>query len=182
MTRLRSFIAAASARQVRLLARLRVPLGFVFGATVLWLAQPTWTTLARGSVFALAGEALRIWAAGHLEKSKEVTRSGPYAWMRHPLYLGSALIAIGIALAGDNRAASLLIALYLGTALPAAVVAEEKHLREKFGDAYEAYARRESAPVARRFSLARARANREHHTIVGVLIGLALLALKVRLS
>jgi protein-S-isoprenylcysteine O-methyltransferase Ste14 len=167
---------------IRLLARLRVPLGFVFGAIVLWLAQPTWTTLARGAAFALAGEALRIWAAGHLEKSKEVTRSGPYAWMRHPLYLGSALMAIGVAVASGNRTASLLIALYLGTAFPAAVVAEEKHLREKFGDAYDKYARHEDAPVARRFSLARARENREHHTIVGVLIGFALLALKVRLS
>jgi protein-S-isoprenylcysteine O-methyltransferase Ste14 len=167
---------------IRVLARLRVPLGFVFGAIVLWLAQPTWTTLARGAAFALAGEALRLWAAGHLEKSREVTRSGPYAWMRHPLYLGSALIAIGIALAGDNRTASLLIAFYLGTTLPAAVVAEEKHLREKFGDAYDTYAKHEAAPVARRFSLARARANREHHTIVGVLIGFALLALKIRMS
>lgn len=167
---------------IRLLARLRVPLGFVFGAIVYWLAQPTETTLARGAVFAFAGEALRVWAAGHLEKSKEVTRSGPYAWMRHPLYLGSALIAVGIAVAGANRVASLLIALYLGTTLPAAVLSEEKHLREKFGGEYEAYAARRAAPVDRRFSLARARQNREHRTIVGVLIGFALLAWKVQLS
>jgi protein-S-isoprenylcysteine O-methyltransferase Ste14 len=167
---------------IRLLARLRVPLGFVFGALVLWLAQPTWTTLARGAVFAMAGEALRIWAAGHLEKSKEVTRSGPYAYMRHPLYLGSALIAVGIAVAGASRIASLLIALYIGTTLPAAVLSEERHLREKFGAAYDSYARHEAAPVTRRFSIARARHNREHHTAAGVSIGLAMLALKVWLS
>jgi protein-S-isoprenylcysteine O-methyltransferase Ste14 len=130
-------------------------------------------------VFALAGEALRVWAAGHLEKSKEVTRSGPYAYMRHPLYLGSALIAVGVAVAGEHRVASLLIALYLGTTLPAAVLAEEKHLREKFGPEYDAYVARQAAPMPRPFSLARALRNREHHTIAGLIAGFALLALKV---
>jgi protein-S-isoprenylcysteine O-methyltransferase Ste14 len=165
---------------IRLLSRFRVPLGFLFGAMVWWLAQPTWPSLFRGALFALAGEALRLWAAGHLEKSKEVTRSGPYARMRHPLYLGSALIAVGIAMAGQSRAASLLIALYLGTTLPAAVVAEERHLREKFGSEYDEYAARRAAPMERRFSLARALGNREHHTIAGAIAGFVLLALKLR--
>jgi protein-S-isoprenylcysteine O-methyltransferase Ste14 len=162
-------------------ARMRVPLGFLFGAIVLWLAQPTWSSLVRGAVFAVVGEALRLWAAGHLEKSKEVTRSGPYAYMRHPLYLGSALIAIGVAVAGESRVASLLIALYLGTTLPAAVLSEEKHLREKFGPEYDAYAAKQAAPMQRPFSMARAIGNREHHTIAGVIAGFALLALKVAL-
>jgi protein-S-isoprenylcysteine O-methyltransferase Ste14 len=163
----------------RFLSRFRVLLGFVFGAVVLWLAQPTWESLVRGSVFALAGEALRLWAAGHLEKSKEVTRSGPYAYMRHPLYLGSAFIAIGVAIAAENRVASLLIALYLGTTLPAAVLAEERHLREKFGAEYDAYAARQATPMVRSFSMTRARQNREHHTIAGLIAGFALLALKI---
>ena len=179
MTRLRAYIQRASARQVRLLSRFRVLLGFVFGAFVLWLAQPTWESLVRGSVFALAGEALRWWAAGHLEKSKEVTRSGPYAYMRHPLYLGSAFIAIGVAIAAQSRVASLLIALYLGTTLPAAVLAEERHLREKFGAEYDAYAARQATPMVRSFSLTRALQNREHHTIAGVIAGFGLLALKI---
>jgi protein-S-isoprenylcysteine O-methyltransferase Ste14 len=165
----------------RLLARFRVPLGFLFGAIVLWLAQPTWSSLIRGAVFALAGEALRLWAAGHLEKSTEVTRSGPYARMRHPLYLGSAFIAVGVAVAAESRAASLLIALYLGTTLPAAVLAEERHLREKFGPEYDAYAMRKAAPMERRFSMARALRNREHHTMAGIIAGFALLALKAAL-
>jgi protein-S-isoprenylcysteine O-methyltransferase Ste14 len=164
---------------IGLLARFRVPLGFLLGAIVLWLAQPTWPSLARGAVFALAGEALRLWAAGHLEKSKEVTRSGPYAYMRHPLYLGSAIIAIGVAVAAASRPASLLIALYLGTALPAAVLSEERHLREKFGAEYDAYAARQAAPMARAFSMTRALGNREHHTIAGVIAGFMLLAVKV---
>jgi protein-S-isoprenylcysteine O-methyltransferase Ste14 len=167
---------------IRLLARLRVPLGFVFGALVWWLAEPRWASLMRGATFALAGEALRIWAAGHLEKSQEVTRSGPYAYMRHPLYLGSALIAVGIAVAGGTRTASLLIALYIGTTLPAAVLSEERHLREKFGGEYDAYVNRQTMPLTRPFSFARARRNREHHTIGGVVAGFFLLALKIWLS
>lgn len=169
------------ARLAVALARRRVLLGFVVGAVVLWLAQPTWDSLLLGGVFALAGEALRLWAAGHLEKSKEVTRSGPYAYMRHPLYLGSAFIAVGVAVAGGSRIASLLIALYLGTTLPAAVVAEERHLREKFGPEYDAYAAKQAPPMERRFSFARAIGNREHHTIAGVIAGFALLALKAAL-
>jgi protein-S-isoprenylcysteine O-methyltransferase Ste14 len=150
--------------------------------TALWLAEPTWASLLRSLPFVAGGEALRIWAAGHLEKSREVTRSGPYAWMRHPLYFGSAMIAIGLVMASASRPVSLLIAFYLGTAIPAAVLAEEKHLREKFGGDYDAYKAHQAPPMTRRFSLGRAIVNREHHTIAGIAIGFALLALKVQLS
>lgn len=193
MTRLRAFLRSASAPQVRLLARWRarlaealvrrrVTLGFLVGALVLWLAEPTWTSMVRSFPFVLAGEALRVWAAGHLQKSREITRSGPYQRMRHPLYFGTALIAIGLAMASASRPVSLVIALYVGTAIPAAVLAEEKHLREKFGGDYDAYKAHQAPPMTRRFSLARALDNREHHTITGVAIGFALLALKVQLS
>src|SRR5690606_27058596 len=66
-------------------ARLRVPLGFLFGGVVLWLATPTFYTLTAGGAIACAGEGLRIWAAGHLNKAREVTTSGPYRWLAHPL-------------------------------------------------------------------------------------------------
>lgn len=167
---------------ITLLARWRVGLGFVFGWFVLWLAQPTVELLARGAVVAAAGEALRIWAAGHLEKSREVTRSGPYRWFRHPLYLGSTLIAIGVAVASGRGIVMVVIAVYVLTTIPAAILAEEAHLREKFSGDYDAYKMRQATPMVRRFSLARALANREHQTVLGVLIGFALLALKVQLS
>src|SRR5260221_8388939 len=83
------------ARVDQALARSRVPLGFVFGAVVMWLAQPTFATLAAGGAIAALGELLRVWAAGHLEKGREVTRSGPYRLIRHPLYTGSAGIGAG---------------------------------------------------------------------------------------
>jgi protein-S-isoprenylcysteine O-methyltransferase Ste14 len=167
---------------IRFLAQWRVPLGFLFGAIVLWLAEPTPSTLIVGGALAAIGESIRIWAAGHLEKGREVTRSGPYRWMRHPLYLGSSLIAAGIAVASDSRIVAALVAIYVFTTLPAAILSEEAHLREKFGGDYEAYRARQAAPMMRHFSAARARYNREHHTIAGVLIGFALLALKAQLS
>ena len=63
------------------------------------MARPTWLTWSAGLAVASVGEALRIWAAGHLEKGREVTRSGPYRWTRHPLYAGSAIIALGVVIA-----------------------------------------------------------------------------------
>jgi protein-S-isoprenylcysteine O-methyltransferase Ste14 len=75
-------------RLTAFLVRRRVTLGFVVAAAALLLARPTWKTWSAGLAIACAGEALRIWAAGHLDKSREVTRSGPYQWTRHPLMSG----------------------------------------------------------------------------------------------
>jgi protein-S-isoprenylcysteine O-methyltransferase Ste14 len=163
----------------RLLARWRVFLGFVFAGIVIRLATPTWSSLALGAAIIFSGEALRLWAAGHLEKSREVTRSGPYRYTRHPLYLGSSLIGIGLAVGARNIVVAVLIAAYLAATLTAAMRSEEAHLREKFGDAYDAYAEKRAAPMDRAFSWARAVHNREHHTMAGLLIGLCLLAAKI---
>lgn len=163
----------------RRLARWRVSLGFACGFLALWLARPTWTSLAVGSAVALVGEAIRVWAAGHLEKSREVTASGPYRFVRHPLYLGSALLGAGFAIASASIAVAVMAALYLGTTIPAAIRAEEAHLREKFGEAYDAYVGRQHEPVRRTFSLRRAVANREHQTLAGLLGAMGVLAAKV---
>ena len=160
------------------IARWRVPLGFLFAALALWLAQPTAWSLQAGAVIAAAGEAIRIWAAGHLEKGREVTASGPYAFTRHPLYLGSSVIGIGLAVAGASVALALVVGLYLSVTLTAAIRTEEAHLTDKFGDRYPAY-RDGRVSVERRFSLARATANREYRAVAGVVIGFALLALKL---
>jgi protein-S-isoprenylcysteine O-methyltransferase Ste14 len=166
---------------IRLLARWRVSLGFVFAALVLWLATPSLRALLIGAAVALAGESIRLWAAGHLEKSKEVTQSGPYRYTRHPLYLGSSLIGVGMAIAANNLVVFVIVAAYLGLTLTAAMRSEEAHLREKFGDAYDAYAEKRAIKVERSFSWQRAIYNREHHTIAGVLTGLLLLAGKMAL-
>jgi protein-S-isoprenylcysteine O-methyltransferase Ste14 len=163
----------------RLLARWRVFLGFVSAALVLWLATPSWRSLVLGAAITVLGESLRVWAAGHLEKSQEVTRSGPYRFTRHPLYLGSTLIGIGLAVAAHHRIAALVILVYLVSTLTAAMRSEEAHLRQKFGDAYDAYAEKRAAPMDRPFSWARAVRNREHHTMAGLVAGLVVLAANV---
>jgi protein-S-isoprenylcysteine O-methyltransferase Ste14 len=165
-----------------LLARRRVALGFVLAIVVLWMADPTTTSLVVGGAIAAAGELVRIWAAGHVEKSREVTRSGPYRWTRHPLYLGSSVIGAGIAVATANWIVAVLVFAYLGSTISSAIRVEEAHLREKFGDAYDAYALRQAPPMQRSFSAARAISNREHHAVAGLVLAFALLALKVGLS
>jgi protein-S-isoprenylcysteine O-methyltransferase Ste14 len=159
------------------IARLRVPLGFLCAALALWLAVPTPRSLQIGLILALAGEAIRIWAAGHLEKGREVTASGPYAFTRHPLYVGSTVMGIGLSVAAGSLAVAVLVGAYLTLTLTAAIRTEERHLTEKFGDGYPAY-REGRVSVARRFSLDRVIRNREYRAMLGLAIGFALLAVK----
>jgi len=170
------------ARLEAAVARSRVPLGFVCAAGVLWLSQPTLATLAGGGVIAVFGEAVRIWAAGHLEKGREVTQSGPYRMTRHPLYVGSAIIAAGAAVASARVSVALIIAAYMGITIVSAIRHEEASMRSAFGDAYDAYARSGSTlPVTRAFSLGRAIKNKEHKAVAGLVIFAAILALKAAL-
>jgi protein-S-isoprenylcysteine O-methyltransferase Ste14 len=160
------------------IARLRVPLGFLFGVFVLWLAQPTVRTLLIGALVAIMGEVVRLWAAGHLEKGREVTSSGPYAFTRHPLYLGSALIGVGLVVAAADLWISVVVLGYLAITYTAAIRTEEAHLTEKFGAAYPRY-RAGQMSVKRRFSLERAlKTNREYRAAIGVLVVLGILAWK----
>src|SRR6185312_13023034 len=80
-------------------AKLRVPCGFVLVAAFLWLSAPTLPSLAAGIPVSILGLALRAWAAGHLEKDSTLTVSGPYAWVRNPLYLGTLATAAGLVIA-----------------------------------------------------------------------------------
>jgi protein-S-isoprenylcysteine O-methyltransferase Ste14 len=160
-----------------MLARARVPLGFVFAVAVLWLAQPTRASLGWGVVIAAIGEGLRIWAAGHLTKSREVTMSGPYRWMAHPLYVGSSLMGAGLAVASHRVSVAVLIAIYLGATITAAVRSEEAFLRERFGDGYDGYRRGDPAPRRRRFSVP-SRWRTANRAAAGLLLAVLLLALK----
>jgi protein-S-isoprenylcysteine O-methyltransferase Ste14 len=163
------------------LARKRVALGFLTAAVVVLFSWPTWRTWTVGLVVAMIGEAIRIWAAGHLEKSREVTRSGPYRFVRHPLYAGSSLIALGVAMASNSLPVALAAALYMGATITAAIRMEEAFLRQAFGDTYARYERSDAEPMHRRFSIARAVRNREHRAVLGLVGGFGLLALKVLL-
>jgi hypothetical protein len=153
---------------------------------VLVLARPTKTSLAAGLAVALFGEALRVWAAGHLNKAREVTSSGPYRWVPHPLYIGSSIMGLGLAIMSANAVAAALIAIYLATTLTAAIRTEEAFLRAKFGDGYDRYRRgvrpatdsRRPTHDHRRFTVAQAVANGEHRTLLGVAVAVLLLVLK----
>jgi protein-S-isoprenylcysteine O-methyltransferase Ste14 len=162
----------------RRLARLRVPLGFAFAIVVLWLAAPTWRTLAWGLPIAALGELLRLWAAGHLEKSREVTRSGPYRWLRHPLYVGSSLMAAGLAVAAGSIVVAAIVAIYMATTITAAILTENAFLRQTFGADYAAWQAGTVPTVERRFSIERAMRNREYRALTGFLLLAAMLAYK----
>jgi protein-S-isoprenylcysteine O-methyltransferase Ste14 len=167
------------------LARFRVALGFVFGVLVLVLADPDGRSLAIGMSIAAAGEAIRIWAAGHLRKSREVTVSGPYRWIAHPLYVGSSVMGVGLAIACGSVIVAALIAVYLVATLTAAIKSEEAFLRRTFGEQYDLYKsgvaakrRERSAASSRRFSVDQAIANREYRAIAGLGIAILLLIWK----
>jgi protein-S-isoprenylcysteine O-methyltransferase Ste14 len=171
---------ASAAPWLRWLARARVPLGFACGILVLWLARPTQAAFAIGLPIAALGEALRVWAAGHLEKSREVTTSGPYRWMRHPLYVGSSVMGVGLAIASGSVPVAALVVLYLAATIGAAVRTEEAYLRQLFGGDYDAYrAGRLAGSVRRQFSLERALRNKEYRAVIGMLVTIALLAAKM---
>ena len=160
------------------LARYRVRLGFLAALAALWLSRPTTRSVAAGAAMAATGELLRIWAAGHLEKGREVTVSGPYRLTRHPLYVGSAVMGVGFAVASNSVGTAAIVAAYLALTIGAAIRREERHLTEKFGSAYPEYREGRLPDVARRFSAGRAMRNREYRAALGLLAVLALLLWK----
>jgi protein-S-isoprenylcysteine O-methyltransferase Ste14 len=157
------------------LARFRVPIGFVCAAVAYWLAQPSPASMLLGLFIAVPGEVLRVWAAGHIDKGHEITRSGPYRLTRHPLYLGSAIMGVGFAAAARSWVVAALVVAYLMLTLGAAMRVEEAALDEAFGGDYTAYREGRALPADRRFSAARVRANREYRAVLGFVAAFALL-------
>jgi protein-S-isoprenylcysteine O-methyltransferase Ste14 len=165
---------------MRKLARLRVPLGFAAFVVAFWLASPTSTSLLAGAGIALVGQALRVWAAGHIEKGREVTRSGPYRLMRHPLYVGSAILGFGFSVAAWSFGTVMLVMTYFLVTYVAAVRTEEATLDARFAGEYSAYREGRAEDTARRFSAQRAfGSNREYRSVVGLVGVFALLWLRV---
>jgi len=168
-----------------LVQKLRVPIGIVVAAGFGWFAHPSWTSLAWGLPLAGAGLALRAWAAGHLRKNQTLTTSGPYAWVRNPLY-GGTLLAVGgclIAAAQPVLAWVTLIAFLL--IYTPVVEQEEQHLRKLFPE-YEDYARRVPQFLPRLprersgqcFAFAIYQRNKEYKALLGFLWAYAFLAVK----
>jgi protein-S-isoprenylcysteine O-methyltransferase Ste14 len=124
----------------RIARRIRVPLGFVFAVFYVWIARPGWLSIAAGIVIAIPGILLRALASGHVKKNEELTTSGPYAYVRNPLYLGSLIMAIGFAVAARSGWVLFVMVVMLFAIYLPVIRAEEAFLRHTFPD-FDQYAR-----------------------------------------
>jgi protein-S-isoprenylcysteine O-methyltransferase Ste14 len=167
--------------------RIRVPQAFAFAVVYLWLAQPTWLSIAIGAVIALAGVALRALASGHINKDSELTTSGPYAHTRNPLYVGSIIIAAGFAVAARSPWVVLVIIVVFAAIYVPVIRAEEDFLRTRF-PAFDAYARhvprffprlRPHPSPSGSFCWQRYRHHREYNALIGTAAMMAALAAKL---
>jgi len=169
-----------------LVARLRVPCGFILVAAFAWFSRPDARSLTVGLPVSALGLLLRGWATGHVEKNIRLAESGPYAYVRNPLYLGTLLVAAGFAIASRQWPLGVLFGVvFLFIYLPA-IELEEQHLRKLFPE-FAAYAERVPAlwPTfarvtrAERFRWELYVRNREYQAAIGFLVGTALLVGKV---
>jgi protein-S-isoprenylcysteine O-methyltransferase Ste14 len=170
-------------------ARLRVPSGFLLVAVFAWFSRPTARWMAMGVPVSLAGLALRAWAAGCLAKNRQLATGGPYAHTRNPLYLGTLMVAAGLAIASHSPGLGALAAgVFLLIYLPV-IQLEEQHLRRLFPD-YEAYAQAVPAlwprlrPLTQKeltpFQPALYLRNQEYNAALGFAAGLLFLVWKMR--
>ncbi|HXN65135.1 MAG TPA: isoprenylcysteine carboxylmethyltransferase family protein [Candidatus Acidoferrales bacterium] len=168
--------------------RWRVTLGYPLAAACLWGARPTPKSLVIGACIAILGLAIRGYAAGYLYKGEGLATSGPYAYTRNPLYLGSIVLAAGVIVATWSWVASGMVAAYIGMFYPAVMRREEVELRARYGEAFERYALqvpqlwpsfRPKVSSEKRFSWAQYKRNREYEAAIGLLVALALLAVRM---
>ena len=167
--------------------RIRVPLGFAFAGFYVWLARPTPRSIALGGALALPGLILRAFASGYVQKNEALTTSGPYAYTRNPLYLGSLIIAAGFAVAARGWwIAAAMLALFVAVYLPV-IHSEEEFLRQRFPQ-FSDYAHQvprlwPRIPSFRHrggsFSWGLYRKHREYNAIIGSVTLLAALAAKL---
>jgi len=125
----------------RVARRIRVPLGFLFAVLYFWLARPTWRFIALGAMLIVPGLLMRALASGHVRKNEALATSGPYAYTRNPLYVGSLLIGIGFAVASRSWWVGVVLGVMFFAIYVPVIQGEEKFLRQKFPD-FEEYARR----------------------------------------
>ena len=172
---------------VALARRIRVPVGFVVAALYVWLAHPNWRSMLYGSAIILPALLLRTAASGHVKKNQEVTTSGPYAYTRNPLYLGSIILLIGFGVASRNLwLAVVLVLIFLALYLPV-VLDEEDYLKANFPE-FDDYARKVPRIIPRLrpapgspagFSKELYRKHREYNAALGSVGMMVLLILKI---
>jgi protein-S-isoprenylcysteine O-methyltransferase Ste14 len=120
--------------------RWRVRLGYPLAIAVLFFARPQPRSVLCGALVGLVGLALRAWAAGYLHKQEVLTVTGPYAYTRNPLYLGSAALALGVAIATRSWMSSLLLGAYFTVFYSVVMRKEEHELRPRHATNFDRYA------------------------------------------
>ena len=162
----------------------RVRFGYLVGVAAFWFARPQPKWLLWGVCIAACGLVLRGYAAGYLRKHKQLAVSGPYAFTRNPLYLGSILLAAGFSVASRSWISTLLLAAYLAIFYPAVIRREQAELKLLYGAAFVEYAAQVPAfwprlspatPLTERFSWPLYRQNREYEATIGLAVAMAIL-------
>jgi protein-S-isoprenylcysteine O-methyltransferase Ste14 len=123
----------------RIARRIRVPIGFLFAGAYIWLARPTFSSIIVGSLIALLGLTVRALASGHVKKNEVLTVSGPYAYSRNPLYLGSLVLAAGFSVAARSLWVALIAAGIFFVIYAPVIRSEEEFLRSSFPE-FDEYA------------------------------------------
>lgn len=171
--------------------RLRLRAVWLLVLPFLWLARPSARLLLVGASLAVVGLLIRAWAAGTIQKERELTTTGPYAFTRNPLYVGSFLLGVGITLAGGHWIWPALFVLFYATVYGGTIAGEARLLADMFGDRFREYAEHVPAVVPRvtpwrapwadggGFALSRYRRHREWEASLGALAGFALLTAKL---
>jgi protein-S-isoprenylcysteine O-methyltransferase Ste14 len=169
--------------------RMRVSAGTALGVVFLVFMHPSIRSLWIGGIIALFGALIRIWAAGHIEKGRELTRTGPYAFTRNPLYFGSFMMALGVLIAGQGYWLLPVFGLFFVLFYYPAMKAEEQELLNSHGQAFVEYSKAVPFFFPGRFSAAgscsssflweRVIRNREHRTFAGLLVAEAFLVFRL---
>jgi protein-S-isoprenylcysteine O-methyltransferase Ste14 len=163
-------------------ARWRVRLGYPLAIVVLWLARPTPQSILAAAVVGALGLWVRATAAGHLHKQEVLTVTGPYAFTRNPLYLGSFILTVATAVAAHSWWSALILFAYFALFYSFVMRREEHELYQRHGEAFQVYAR--SVPLffprvtpakvafggAVAFSSAQYKKNREYRALIGFLL------------
>lgn len=170
--------------------KLRLKAVWLLVIPFLWFARPTPGLLAAGGVLALVGLLVRGWAAGTIHKERELTTTGPYAYTRNPLYVGSFFLGLGVTTAGGQWVFVLVFVLFYVGVYGRTMAGEAELLTELFGDRFRDYREKVPAFVPRLtpyrapggagggFTLAQYKRNREWEAALGALAGFAFLAAK----
>jgi protein-S-isoprenylcysteine O-methyltransferase Ste14 len=117
----------------------RVPLS-LGGAVLILFADPTIPGMIVGTSLIMTGEILRIWGTGHLEKNETLTVTGPYAYVKNPLYVGSILITVGFCILANNiYVLALATLMFCFHYIPYKKKVEGERLKKIFGRQYEDY-------------------------------------------